>query len=54
MAAGVSRRTVLKGVGGVAFLGASAAVLPLFSTPSKKQTPRVVPEHGPVQLRRRN
>ena len=43
MSAGVSRRTLLKGVGGVAFLGASAAVLPLFSTPSKKQTPESCP-----------
>src|SRR4051812_17022302 len=43
MSAGVSRRTLLRGVGGVAFLGASAAVLPRFSTPSKKQTPQSCP-----------
>jgi spermidine/putrescine transport system substrate-binding protein len=34
---------MLKGVGGLAFVGASAAVLPMFSTPSKKQTPESCP-----------
>jgi len=38
-----SRRTLLKTIGGVAFLGVSAGVLPLFGTPSKKQTPRSCP-----------
>lgn len=39
MAPGVSRRTVLRGVGGAAFLGVSAAVLPMFGTSSKQQNP---------------
>jgi len=39
----LSRRTVLKGAGGAAFLGASAGVLPMFSTPSRKQTPQSCP-----------
>jgi spermidine/putrescine transport system substrate-binding protein len=43
MSADVTRRNVLMGVGGAAFLGISAAVLPLFSTPSKKQTPQSCP-----------
>lgn len=43
MAGDLSRRTVLKGAGGAAFLGLSAAALPLFSTPSKKQTPASCP-----------
>ncbi|MFT4082481.1 MAG: spermidine/putrescine ABC transporter substrate-binding protein [Nocardioides sp.] len=35
----ISRRGLLTGTGGVAFLGVSAAVLPLFSTPNKHQNP---------------
>ena len=35
----VSRRSVLRGVGGVAFLGASAAVLPLFGQDGAQQIP---------------
>ncbi len=35
----VSRRTLLKSAGGVAFVGASAAVLPAFGTGSKTQDP---------------
>jgi len=35
----ISRRTVLKGAGAVAFLGVSAAALPLFGTPPRKQNP---------------
>ncbi|HVX53282.1 spermidine/putrescine ABC transporter substrate-binding protein [Nocardioides sp.] len=36
---GLSRRTVLKGVGGVAFAGVGIGVLPLFSTPDRHQNP---------------
>jgi spermidine/putrescine transport system substrate-binding protein len=39
----LSRRTVLKGLGGAAFLGVSGGVLSLFGTPSKKQTPEGCP-----------
>ncbi len=39
MTPGLSRRALLKGAGGVAFLGISAAALPLFGTSSKAQTP---------------
>lgn len=39
MASELSRRTVLKGVGAVALLGASAGVLPLFDAPDRKQNP---------------
>lgn len=35
----IDRRTVLKGVGGLGFLGLSAAALPLFSTPDRIQDP---------------
>jgi spermidine/putrescine transport system substrate-binding protein len=35
----LDRRTLLRGVGGVAALGASAAVLPLFGTPDRSQDP---------------
>lgn len=35
----LSRRTVLKGVGAAAFLGGSAAVLPVFGTPARRQNP---------------
>jgi len=35
----MSRRTVLRGVGGAAFLAGSAAVLPLFGTPDRRQDP---------------
>ena len=38
-----SRRSLLRAIGGAAFLGASASVLPLFGTPSKKQTPESCP-----------
>ena len=38
-----SRRSLLRAIGGAAFLGASAGVLPLFGTPSKKQTPESCP-----------
>jgi spermidine/putrescine transport system substrate-binding protein len=34
---------MLKGAGAVAFLGSSAAVLPMFGTPSSKQTPQSCP-----------
>jgi spermidine/putrescine transport system substrate-binding protein len=34
----LTRRSLIKGIAGAAFVGASARVLPLFSTPSKKQT----------------
>ncbi|NRQ50272.1 polyamine ABC transporter substrate-binding protein [Aeromicrobium stalagmiti] len=37
--AGLDRRTVLKGVGGVAALGASAGMLTLFDTPDREQDP---------------
>ena len=37
--AAVDRRTVLKGVGGVAALGVSAGALTLFDTPDQKQDP---------------
>ena len=39
MANEISRRTVLKGVGAAAFLGVSAAALPLFGTDPRKQNP---------------
>jgi len=39
----LSRRKILKGAGAAAFLGASAGVLPMFSTPSRKQTPESCP-----------
>ena len=39
MANELSRRTVLKGAGAAAFLGGSAAVLPVFGTPDRKQNP---------------
>jgi spermidine/putrescine transport system substrate-binding protein len=39
----ISRRRLFQGVAGAALLGASARVLPLFSTPSKKQTPESCP-----------
>jgi spermidine/putrescine transport system substrate-binding protein len=39
----VSRRTVLKGFGGAALLGISGGMLPMFGTPSKKQTPETCP-----------
>lgn len=39
MANELSRRTMLKGVGAAAFLGGSAAVLPVFGTPARKQSP---------------
>jgi len=39
----ISRRTILQGAGAAAFLGASAGVLPMFSTPSKKQSPQSCP-----------
>jgi spermidine/putrescine transport system substrate-binding protein len=39
MSPGLSRRSVLKGVGGAAFLGVSAAALPVFGTSSKQQNP---------------
>lgn len=35
----LDRRTVLKGVGGLAGLGIGAALLPLFGTPDRKQNP---------------
>ena len=43
MAARVSRRTLLRGAGVAAFLGASAAVLPQFSLQGAKQTPQSCP-----------
>ena len=36
---GLTRRRLMQGAGGVAFLGASAAVLPLFSTPDLHRNP---------------
>lgn len=39
MANKLSRRTVLKGVGAAAFLGGSAAILPVFGTPARRQNP---------------
>jgi spermidine/putrescine transport system substrate-binding protein len=39
----LSRRNLLKTAGVAAFLGASAAVLPMFSTPSRRQTPQSCP-----------
>jgi spermidine/putrescine transport system substrate-binding protein len=39
----VSRRTLLKGAGAAAFLGGSAAVLPLFELQGAKQTPQTCP-----------
>jgi spermidine/putrescine transport system substrate-binding protein len=39
MSIALSRRRLLRGAGGAAFLGASAAALPLFGTPSGRQTP---------------
>ena len=39
MTSGLSRRSMLKGVGGAVFVGASAGVLPLFGTSSKTQSP---------------
>ena len=36
---GLSRRTILNGVGGLAFAGASAAVLPLFGQDGAQQDP---------------
>ncbi|MGZ8724314.1 MAG: hypothetical protein ACXWYG_09760, partial [Aeromicrobium sp.] len=39
VANGLSRRTVIKGAGAAAFLAGSAAVLPLFGTPDRKQDP---------------
>jgi len=39
----LSRRTILRAAGAAAFLGASAGVLPMFSTPSRKQTPQSCP-----------
>lgn len=39
MANGLSRRSVIKGAGAAAFLAGSAAVLPLFGTPARKQDP---------------
>jgi len=38
-----SRRNLLRGAGALAFLGTSAGVLPMFSTPSRKQTPQSCP-----------
>ncbi|WP_370614727.1 ABC transporter substrate-binding protein [Mumia sp. Pv 4-285] len=35
----MSRRTLIRGAGGVAFLAGSAAVLPLFGTPDRQQDP---------------
>jgi len=35
----VTRRGLLKGAGGVAFVGASVGVLPLFGTPNRRQDP---------------
>ena len=35
----LGRRTLLRGAGGVAFAGVSLAVLPLFSTPNRRQNP---------------
>jgi len=39
----MSRRTLLKGAGAAAFLGGSAAVLPLFELQGAKQTPQSCP-----------
>lgn len=36
---GIDRRTVLKTAGGLGFLGVSAAVIPWFGTPDRKQDP---------------
>lgn len=35
----IDRRTVLRGAGGLAFLGVSAAAIPRFGTPDRKQDP---------------
>ncbi|MBK6289378.1 MAG: spermidine/putrescine ABC transporter substrate-binding protein [Gammaproteobacteria bacterium] len=43
MSARQLRRTLLKTAAAAAFLGASAAVLPMFSTPSRRQTPQSCP-----------
>ena len=43
MSSPVSRRTILRAAGAAALLGASAGVLPMFSTPSRKQTPQSCP-----------
>jgi spermidine/putrescine transport system substrate-binding protein len=43
MAARLSRRTLLRGAGAVAFIGGSAAVLPQFSLEGAKQTPQSCP-----------
>jgi spermidine/putrescine transport system substrate-binding protein len=43
MAARVSRRTLLRGAGAVAFIGGSAAVLPRFELEGAKQTPQSCP-----------
>ncbi|MCW2747685.1 MAG: transporter substrate-binding protein, partial [Nocardioidaceae bacterium] len=37
--AGLSRRTLIRGAGGVAFVAGSAAILPVFGTPDRKQDP---------------
>lgn len=39
----LTRRGLFKGIAGAALVGASARVLPMFSTPSKKQTPESCP-----------
>ena len=39
----LSRRTMLRGAGAAAFLGVSAGVLPMFGTPSRKQSPQSCP-----------
>jgi spermidine/putrescine transport system substrate-binding protein len=39
----MSRRTLLKGAGAAAFLGGSAAVLPMFELQGAKQTPQTCP-----------
>ena len=36
----ISRRKILRGAGAAAFLGASSALLPMFGTPGRKQTPQ--------------
>jgi spermidine/putrescine transport system substrate-binding protein len=43
MAARLSRRTLLRGAGAVAFIGGSAAVLPRFELEGAKQTPESCP-----------
>jgi len=43
MDAGRTRRRLMKGLGGAAFLGASAGVLPLFGTPGKVQSAATCP-----------